>query len=115
MLGTEYTDTITLGSGLVITEQLICVASTSAGFGSVESVDGILVLGPVVLTQGTLLNEPTTTIPTVTQNLYNQRIIAQEVFSISFEPTSQSPPVTSGELTFGGTDFTKYTDSIAYT
>jgi hypothetical protein len=66
------------------------------------------------LTEGTLTNEPTTTIPTVTMNLYSQGTISQVVVGVSFEPTT-SQTVTNGELTFGGTDSTKYTGSIAYT
>ncbi|KAG2156568.1 aspartic peptidase domain-containing protein [Suillus bovinus] len=40
--------------------------------------------------------------------------ISQKVVSVSFEPTT-STSVTNGELTFGGTDTTKHTGSIAYT
>ncbi|KAG2117960.1 aspartic peptidase domain-containing protein [Suillus discolor] len=109
--GTEYTDTITLGTGLTITAQSIGVASTSTGF---TAVDGILGIGPLDLTNDTLINEPTKTIPTVTDNLYSQGTISQKVVSISFEPTTEKT-VTNGELTFGGTDTTKYTGSIAYT
>ncbi|KAG1845411.1 aspartic peptidase domain-containing protein [Suillus tomentosus] len=108
--GTEYTDTITLGTGLTIPSQSIGVASTSTGF----SVDGILGIGPLDLTNGTLTNEPTKTIPTVIDNLYSQGTISQKVFGISFEPTT-SELVTNGVLTFGGTDATKYIGSIAYT
>ncbi|KAG2124020.1 aspartic peptidase domain-containing protein [Suillus clintonianus] len=109
--GTEYTDTVTLGSGLTITQQSIGVASRSTGF---TGVDGILGIGPLDLTEGTLTNSPTTTIPTVTQNLYTQGIISQVVVGVSFEPTT-SQTVTNGELTFGGTDATKYTGAITYT
>ncbi|KAG0695389.1 aspartic peptidase domain-containing protein, partial [Suillus ampliporus] len=109
--GTEYTDTVTLGSGLTITAQSIGVASTSTGFAGV---DGIIGIGPLDLTEGTLTNEPGTTIPTVTQNLYTQGEISQIVVSVSFEPTTSTPD-TNGELTFGGTDATKYTGAIAYT
>ncbi|OAX44937.1 acid protease [Rhizopogon vinicolor AM-OR11-026] len=108
--GTEYTDTVTLGSGLTITKQSIGVASRSTGF---SGVDGILGIGPLDLTEGTLTNAPTTTIPTVTQNLYTQGIISEVVVGVSFEPTT-SQKVTNGELTFGGTDSTKYTGTIAY-
>ncbi|KAG2350640.1 acid protease [Suillus weaverae] len=110
-LGTEYTDTVTLGSGLTITHQSIGVASTSTGF---TGVDGILGIGPVDLTVNTLINSPATTIPTVTDNLYGQGAISQNVVAIFFEPPT-SPKVINGELTFGGTDATKYTGSIAYT
>ncbi|KAG1845950.1 aspartic peptidase domain-containing protein [Suillus tomentosus] len=109
--GTEYTDTITLGTGLTIPSQSIGVASTSSGF---PGVDGILGIGPLDLTNGSLTNEPTKTIPTVIDNLYSQGTISQKVFGISFEPTT-SNLVTNGVLTFGGTDATKYTGSIAYT
>ncbi|KAG1757236.1 aspartic peptidase domain-containing protein [Suillus lakei] len=109
--GTEYTDTVTLGNGLNITKQSIGVASTSSGF---TGVDGILGIGPLDLTQDTLTNDLSGTIPTVTQNLHSQGIISEMVIGVSFEPTT-SLTVTNGELTFGGTDATKYTGSIAYT
>ncbi|KAG2032340.1 aspartic peptidase domain-containing protein, partial [Suillus americanus] len=109
--GTEYTDTVTLGSGLTITKQSIGVAATSTGF---TGVDGIIGIGPLDLTEGTLTNEPSTTIPTVTDNLYSQGIISEIVVGISFEPTTTETD-TNGELTFGGTDATKYTGAIAYT
>ncbi|KAG2368437.1 aspartic proteinase from Irpex Lacteus [Suillus spraguei] len=111
-VGTEYLDTVALGSGLTITKQSIGVASTSSSFG--VGVDGILGLGLVDLTQGSLINLPATTIPTVTNNLHSQGTIPQEVFSVFFEPSS-SKAETKGELTFGGTDATKYTGDIAYT
>ncbi|KAG1834407.1 aspartic proteinase [Suillus variegatus] len=109
--GKEYTDTITLGTGLTITAQSIGVASTSEGF---TDVDGILGIGPLDLTSGTLTNEPTKTIPTVIDNLHSQGTIPHKLIGISFEPTT-SKTVTNGELTFGGTDATKYTGSIGYT
>ncbi|KAG0707572.1 aspartic peptidase domain-containing protein [Suillus ampliporus] len=108
--GTEYTDTVTLG-GLTITAQSIGVASKSTGF---TGVDGILGIGPLDLTEGTLTDEQTTTIPTVTQDLHTQGKISDIVVGVSFEPTT-SESVTNGELTFGGTDATKYTGAIAYT
>ncbi|KAG2076958.1 aspartic proteinase from Irpex Lacteus [Suillus decipiens] len=109
--GTEFLDTITLGSGVTITNQSIGVASNSS---NLTGVDGILGLGPVGLTQGTLMNSLTTTIPTVSDNLYSQGTISQDVFSVSFEPSS-SQAETTGELTFGGTDGTMYTGNITYT
>ncbi|OJA19120.1 hypothetical protein AZE42_02137 [Rhizopogon vesiculosus] len=109
--GTEYTDTVTLGTGLTITQQSIGVANTSTGF---TGVDGILGIGPLDLTEGTLTNEESETIPTVTENLYTQGLISEIVVGISFEPTN-SETITNGEITFGGTDATKYTGTIAYT
>ncbi|EIW86974.1 aspartic proteinase [Coniophora puteana RWD-64-598 SS2] len=108
--GKEYTDTVTLGT-LTITGQSIGVASTSEGF---EGVDGILGIGPTDLTEGTLTNDEDAEIPTVTDNLYSQGTISTEVVGVSFEPTT-SEEVTNGELTFGGTDSSKYTGTIAYT
>ena len=110
-IGTEYTDTVTLGTGLTITAQSIGVAATSTGF---TGVDGIVGIGPVDLTEGTLTKEESTTIPTVTENLYTQGMISEIVVGVSFEPTT-SEEVTNGELTFGGTDATKYTGTLTYT
>ncbi|KAG1882659.1 aspartic proteinase [Suillus subluteus] len=110
--GTEYTDTVTLGSGLTITKQSIGVASNSEGFTA--GVDGVLGIGPVDLTEGSLIDEPNTAIPTVVDNLYSQGTISQEVVSVLFEPTT-SKTNTNGELAFGGTDSAKYTGDIGYT
>ncbi|KAF8140531.1 aspartic peptidase domain-containing protein [Boletus edulis] len=109
--GEEYIDTVTLGSGLTITQQSIGVASTSTGF---QGVDGILGIGPEDLTQGTLTNAQSTEIPTVTQNLFSQGTISEIVVGVFFAPTT-SQTDTNGELTFGGTDSTKITGSITYT
>ncbi|KAG1802548.1 aspartic peptidase domain-containing protein [Suillus subaureus] len=108
--GKTYNDIIRT-DGLTITKQSIGVAATSTGF---SGVDGIIGIGPLDLTEGTLTNEPDTTIPTVTDNLYSQGTIAEIVVGISFEPTTTETD-TNGELTFGGTDATKYTGAIAYT
>ncbi|KAG8219573.1 aspartic proteinase [Butyriboletus roseoflavus] len=109
--GEEWLDTVTLGSGLTITDQSIGAASTATGF---YGVDGIIGIGPEILTEGTLTNEPYTEIPTVTQNLYTQGTIAQEVVGVFFAPTTSTSD-TNGELTFGGTDTTKYTGTLTYT
>ncbi|GBE77560.1 Polyporopepsin [Sparassis crispa] len=108
--GTEYEDTVSLGNGLTISSQSFGVASTSSGF---SGVDGIIGIGPVDLTEGTLSNS-NAEIPTVTDNLYSQGVISEDLVAVSFEPTT-SQSVTNGELTFGGTDSSKYTGSIAYT
>ncbi|KAJ7161290.1 aspartic peptidase A1 [Mycena crocata] len=109
--GTEYTDQVTLAPGLVIPKQSIGVASTSSGF---DGVDGILGIGPVLLTQGTLTKSPSTLIPTVTDNLFSQGTITGNVIGISFEPTVSEDDV-NGSLAFGGTDSSKFTGSVAYT
>lgn len=71
-------------------------------------------IGPEILTEGTLTDEPDTEIPTVTQNLYRQGMISEEVVGVSFAPTTTDDS-TNGELTFGGTDSTKYTGTLTYT
>ncbi|KAG1748580.1 acid protease [Suillus lakei] len=106
MSGEEYTDTVTLGSSLVIQNQGIGVASSAQGF---QGVDGILGVGPVDLTQGTVSN--TSDVPTVTDNLYSQGTISSDLLGIFYEPSSTAN-VSNGELTFGGTDNTKYTGTI---
>ncbi|KAJ3477060.1 hypothetical protein NLI96_g10724 [Meripilus lineatus] len=107
--GNEFIDTVTLGSGLTITKQSIGVATRSTGF---DGVDGILGIGPVDLTVGTLTNARAT-IPTVTDNLFSQGIITSNLVAVSFAPTS-SESITNGELTFGGTDSSKFTGSIHF-
>jgi len=108
--GTEFTDTVQLGS-LVITGQSIGVASRSTGF---EGTDGILGIGPVDLTLGTLSPARTTLIPTVTDNLFSRGLINANEIGISFEPTN-SLEVLNGELTWGGTDSSKFTGTINFT
>ncbi|KAJ7849363.1 family A1 protease [Mycena olivaceomarginata] len=107
--GTEYTDQVTLAPGLVIPKQSIGVASNSSGL---DGTDGILGLGPVDLTAGTLsTGEP---IPTVTDNLFSQGTITGDLFAISFQPTTTDEDA-NGSIAFGGIDSTKFTGEIAYT
>ncbi|KIJ62534.1 hypothetical protein HYDPIDRAFT_114177 [Hydnomerulius pinastri MD-312] len=108
MSGEEYTDTVTLSPSLVIQNQSIGVASSAQGF---SDVDGIIGVGPVDLTQGTVSN--TTEVPTVTDNLYAQGTISSDSLGIFYEPSS-TVDVINGELTFGGTDNTKYTGEINF-
>jgi len=109
--GTEYTDQVTLAPGLVISKQSIGVASTSSGF---DGVDGILGIGPVDLTEGTLTKSTSTLIPTVTDNLFSQGTITSDLIGISFEPTT-SEEEDNGSIAFGGTDSTKFTGSVSFT
>src|SRR6267154_4848844 len=87
MSGYEYNDTVTLGDGLVTSQQAIGVVSSSSKPPNLFGMDGLLGLGPVGLTRGDLVNAPTTTIPTVTRNLYTMGTIPEEVISIFFLPT----------------------------
>ncbi|KDR85732.1 hypothetical protein GALMADRAFT_53199 [Galerina marginata CBS 339.88] len=109
--GTEFTDQVSLGSGLTISKQSIGVASTSQGF---QGVDGILGIGPVDLTLGTLSPGTNTLIPTVTDNLFSSGAISAHSLGISFEPSITGDDL-NGELTWGGTDSTKFTGTVAFT
>ncbi|CAA7264889.1 unnamed protein product [Cyclocybe aegerita] len=108
--GTEFTDRVTLAAGLVIPQQSIGVASRSSGF---DSVDGILGIGPVDLTEGTLSPATNSIVPTVTDNLFSQGTITNNEIGISFEPTTTLEAL-NGELTWGGTDSSKFTGSITF-
>ncbi|KAG9312015.1 acid protease [Chiua virens] len=106
--GEEWTDTVTLAPGLVIKSQSIGVASSATGF---SGVDGILGVGPVALTSGTVTN--TNTVPTVSDNLLSQKTIFEEVLGIYYVPASES--TSAGTLTFGGVDNSVITGSVHYT
>ncbi|KAI0357861.1 acid protease [Trametes cingulata] len=108
--GTEFTDTVTLGNGLTIQGQSIGVATESEGF---DGVDGIIGIGPVDLTVGTLSPDTRSTVPTVTDNLFSQGLISSDEVAISFEPTQQVENL-NGELTFGGTDSSKFVGAINF-
>jgi cathepsin E len=109
--GTEFLDQVTITTGLVITNQSIGVASTSTGFAGV---DGIIGIGPVDLTLDTLSPDTNSEITTVTGNLFAQGAITADEISVSFEPLTEDDEV-NGELTWGGTDSSKFTGSITFT
>lgn len=113
--GKEFIDQVTISPDLVIQKQSIGVASTSQDF---QGVDGILGIGPVDLTQGTLSTGEQ--VPTVTDNLFAQGTISSNSIGISYEPSTASPStpdapgVMNGELNFGGTDSTKISGEITF-
>jgi pepsin A len=107
--GEEYTDTVSLSPGLVVEQQSIGVASSSTGLG--PGVDGILGLGPVDLTVGTLSSGAT--IPTVVNNLFSQGTIKGNMIAISLNPSTSVPSI-SGSICFGKTDSKSYTGAISY-
>jgi cathepsin E len=110
--GTEFIDQVTIASGLVIPKQSIGVASTSTGF---QGVDGIIGIGPVDLTVGTLSPATGASIPTVTDNLFSAGVISANLIAVSFQPiTSASGRQVNGELTWGGTDSSKFTGAITF-
>ena len=96
--GEEWIDTVTLSPDLVILGQSIGVASSATGFNT--GIDGILGVGPTGLTQGTVSN--TDTVPTVSDNLFSQGTIPEEVLGVYFIPAAETSE--NGELTFGGYD-----------
>ncbi|KAJ7182850.1 aspartic peptidase domain-containing protein, partial [Mycena crocata] len=53
-------------------------------------------------------------IPTVTDNLFTQGTITSDLIGISFEPTTQVE-VVNGEMTWGGTDSSRFTGTINFT
>lgn len=107
--GEEYVDTVSYG-GLTVKSQSIGSASDASGF---NGVDGILGLGPVGLTRGTVSNA--NTVPTFLDNLYSQGSISSEVLGVYFSPENGADTNdNNGELTLGGTDSSKYSGSISY-
>jgi cathepsin E len=55
----------------------------------------------------------TDVLPTITDNLFGQGAIEQDLVGLSFEPTTSDSSI-SGELTFGGIDPTKFIGDITY-
>ncbi|KAF7794844.1 hypothetical protein EIP86_005986 [Pleurotus ostreatoroseus] len=108
--GTEFFDHVSFNSGLTIFGQSIGAATDSTGF---DDSDGVLGLGPTPLTIGSLTPDTTSSIPTVVDSLFAQAVTEQDLVAISFEPTSV-PGTVNGELTFGGTDSSKFTGSINF-
>lgn len=100
--GTEFYDQLTFSSDLVF-NQSIGVASTSSGF---NDVNGILGIGPVNLTQGTV--QDVDSVPTVVDSLFEQGLIENNLVSVFFQPTigDNTNPAGTGELNFGGIDET---------
>ena len=76
----------------------------------ISGVDGFLGLGPVNLTTGT--NSTALKVPTVTNNLYSQGKISQEVLGVFFSPASESN--CNGTLTFGSYDNSVITGPVNY-
>ncbi|KAH8102723.1 acid protease [Cristinia sonorae] len=110
--GTEVIDRLDLGNGLVVEKQGIGAASSSSGLRA--GFDGILGVGPVDLTIGSLSPNTTTPIPTVTDNLFAQGTIPENLVAVSFEP-STSISDTNGVVTFGSVDSSRFTGDIHFT
>ncbi|KAH9832517.1 acid protease [Rhodofomes roseus] len=109
--GYEYLDQVTIAPDLVITNQSIGDALEYADF---EGVDGIIGVGPIDLTVGTLYPAEDAEIPTVMDNALAQGLIPTEVLGVSFAPATGYND-TNGALTFGGVDESLYEGDITYT
>lgn len=96
---------VTLAPGLTIKDQIIGIATASNGF---NDTDGILGIGPADLTRGTMFPNIDGIIPTVVDNAQNQGLLSAYEIGIYFAPAE------NGEITFGGTDPTRYTGNISY-
>ncbi|KAG2070089.1 acid protease [Suillus decipiens] len=110
--GIEFLDYVTVGPGLTVVLQSIGVASEVRG---ISDSDGVLGIGPVATTLGSLKDMPTEPVPTVTNSLYGQGTISREILGIFFQPYRGSVAATGGQITFGGTDPAMHDSNIAYT
>ena len=78
--------------------------------GMSSGVDGILGVGPTDLTQGTVANTRDT-VPTVSDNLFSQGTISEEVLGVCCIPAGGTD---NGELTFGGYDKSAVVGPVDY-
>ncbi|PBK76648.1 aspartic peptidase A1 [Armillaria solidipes] len=108
--GKEFTDQVTLTPGLIVKSQSIGVATVA---DCLSGFDGILGIGPIDLTEGTLSPATSTLIPTVTDNLFSQGSITNHAVGVYFAPTTQEE-VVNGEISWGGPDNSKIIGSIGY-
>ncbi|KAG2351848.1 aspartic peptidase domain-containing protein [Suillus spraguei] len=107
--GTLWTDAVTLLDDFTATRMPIGVLSNPRGFVH----DGILGIGPVGATHGTLPNHPRDALPTITECLYTQHVI-QPLIGIFFRPTALDGN-DDGQLSFGQLDPTMYIDNVGFT
>ncbi|KAG1747746.1 acid protease [Suillus paluster] len=107
--GVEYSDTVTLAPDFVIAKQSIGDALQYANF---VGVDGIIGVGPVDLTKGTLSPDKNTLIPTIMSNALKQGLIQKQILGVLFAPATTYNDTT---ITYGGIDHALYTGEITYT
>ena len=67
-------------------------------------------IGPNVLSLGSLSPDGTSVVATVTDTLFNQKIIQNDFVGIFLEPTTSAMDM-NGELMFGSIDTTKITEN----
>ncbi|KAF7312284.1 AB hydrolase-1 domain-containing protein [Mycena indigotica] len=112
--GVEMVEQLSLTQQLRIRNQSIAVSEPPLPQGF-SNMDGILGIGPVDLTRGTMILENDQhEIPTVVDNLFSSGVIPAPVVGIYYEPATIESSV-NGELTLGGVDDTKYLDQVHYT
>jgi len=109
--GLEYIDQVTIAPNFVIHNQSIGDALEYADF---EGVDGIIGVGPTILTEDTLSPDYNALIPTVSDNAYAQGLIPTEVVSVYFAPATEYSQA-NGAVTFGSIDSSLYVGGITYT
>ncbi|KAG2365616.1 aspartic peptidase A1 [Suillus spraguei] len=109
--GILFTDTVNLADGLTIEQMAIGVA-TSKTRGM--AYDGILGIGPGVLTIGSIPSAPLKGLYTVTERLFKQGSISQPLVSLYFVPSTANTD-NSGRLVFGEEDPGFDIGNIAYT
>ena len=109
--GNEFKETVSFRSDdgiLTATSQGLGAATSSDDFTGFA--DGVLGLGPVALTIGQLYDKTTgvhidAPIPTVTDTLFAEGQIPENMVAISFKPTTSTavaPLTGAGTVTFGG-------------
>ncbi|KAG2069744.1 acid protease [Suillus decipiens] len=110
--GIEWLDYVTVGPGLTVILQSIGVADQVELLS--RNADGIIGIGPVATTVGTLQDLRTEPIPTVTDSLFGQGTISENILGVFSQPYTSSSSQINGQITFGGTDPTKYNGNIEY-
>ncbi|KAN0079925.1 Aspartic peptidase domain containing protein [Tylopilus felleus] len=111
--GSEYLDTVTLTPELAIPGQSIgSISPRSTGLDTFKF-GGILGLGHVSRSRGSLDPNTNALVPTVMNNLKSKGVIAEEVFSV-YIPPSTGPGITDGKLIFGGIDTSLYKGELTY-
>lgn len=78
-------DTVTLAPDIIISNQSI---GGVVAYTAWSGVDGVLGVGPVALTVGSLSPNITSLVPTVMDNARKQGLIQQQIMSVSFAPAS---------------------------
>ncbi|KAG2358748.1 aspartic proteinase [Suillus spraguei] len=110
-IGKLFTDTVIFSDGLTVTKMPIGVASEWKGMPH----DGVLGIGPRILSRGTVKSAPSKQFLTVTDRLFFQRKISQPLVGLYFQPSTLEED-DNGTLIFGGvaTDPDFNIGSIAY-